>query len=146
MGLPRWLFPYNPNIEDVAGAVQELIKQGKVKHFGLSQAGEATIRRAHKVQPVAAVQNEYAYWTRDPEIEVLAACEALGIGFVPWSPLGMGYLTGKSTTPIEGLHQTLDLRATAVFPDSRKRTSRRTVRSSTRWPGWVSGMAQRRVR
>ncbi len=100
----------------MAGAVQELIKQGKVKHFGLSQAGEATIRRAHAVHPVAAVQNEYAYWTRDPEIEVLAACEALGIGFVPWSPLGMGYLTGKSTTPIEGLHQTADLRATARFP------------------------------
>jgi aryl-alcohol dehydrogenase-like predicted oxidoreductase len=103
-------------IEDVAGAVQELITQGKVKHFGLSQAGEATIRRAHKVQSVAAVQNEYAYWTRDPEIEVLATCEALGIGFVPWSPLGMGYLTGKKTTPIEDLDPTVDLRAKARFP------------------------------
>lgn len=103
-------------IEDVAGTVADLIKQGKVLHFGLSQAGEATIRRAHKVQPVAAVQNEYAYWTRDPEIEVLAVCEELGIGFVPWSPMGMGYLTGKSTTPIEELDQKLDLRASARFP------------------------------
>ena len=103
-------------IEDVAGTVGDVIKQGKVKHFGLSQAGEATIRRAHQVQPVAAVQNEYAYWTRDPEIEVLAVCEELGIGFVPWSPLGMGYLTGKSTTPMEGLDQKLDLRASAKFP------------------------------
>ena len=102
-------------IEDVAGTVQQLIAQGKVRHFGLSQAGEATIRRAHRVQPVSAVQNEYSFWTRDPEVEVLAACEALGIGFVPWSPLGMGYLTGKSTTPIEGLHAR-DLRKTARFP------------------------------
>ena len=103
-------------IEDVAGTVQNLIKQGKVRHFGLSQAGEATIRRAHKVQPVSAVQNEYAYWTRDPEIEVLAVCEELGIGFVPWSPLGMGYLTGKSTTPIEQLDPKVDLRASGRFP------------------------------
>ena len=103
-------------IEDVAGTVQDLIKQGKVVHFGLSQAGEATIRRAHSVLPVAAVQNEYAYWTRDPEIEVLAVCEELGIGFVPWSPLGMGYLTGKSTTPIEQLDPKGDLRASAKFP------------------------------
>ena len=103
-------------IEDVAGTVQDLIKQGKVRHFGLSQAGEATIRRAHKVQPVSAVQNEYAYWTRDPEIEVLAVCEELGIGFVPWSPLGMGYLTGKSTTPIDQLDPKADLRAQAKFP------------------------------
>lgn len=102
-------------IEDVAGTVQDLIKQGKVGHFGLSQAGEATIRRAHKVLPVTAVQNEYSYWTRDPEIEVLAACEELGIGFVPWSPLGMGYLTGKSTTPIEELDPK-DMRASAKFP------------------------------
>ncbi len=84
-------------IEDVAGAVQELIKQGKVKHFGLSEAGGATIRRAHAVQPVAAVQNEYSVWTRDPEHEVLPTCEKLGIGFVPWSPLGMGYLPGTIT-------------------------------------------------
>ena len=103
-------------IEDVAGTVQDLIKQGKVKHFGLSQAGEATIRRAHKVQAVAAVQNEYSYWTRDPEIEVLDVCEELGIGFVPWSPLGMGYLTGKVTTSIEERDPKHDLIASARFP------------------------------
>jgi aryl-alcohol dehydrogenase-like predicted oxidoreductase len=84
-------------IEDVAGAVQELIREGKVRHFGLSAAGGATIRRAHKVQRVAAVQNEYSVWTRDPELEALPTCEELGIGFVPWSPLGMGYLTGTIT-------------------------------------------------
>lgn len=87
----------NVPIEDVAGAVKDLIREGKVKHFGLSEAGGATIRRAHAVQPVAAVQNEYPVWTRDPEHEVLPTCEELGIGFVPWSPLGMGYLTGKVT-------------------------------------------------
>lgn len=82
-------------IEDVAGAVKELIREGKVLHFGLSEAGPKTIRRAHAVQPVTAVQNEYSFWTRDPEPAVLSACDELGIGFVPWSPLGMGYLAGK---------------------------------------------------
>jgi aryl-alcohol dehydrogenase-like predicted oxidoreductase len=82
-------------IEDVAGAVKDLIHAGKVKHFGLSEAGANTIRRAHAVQPVAAVQSEYSIWTRDPEPEVLPICEELGIGFVPWSPLGQGFLTGK---------------------------------------------------
>ena len=82
-------------IEDVAGAVKELIQAGKVKHFGLSEAGVRTIRRAHAVQPVAALQSEYSLWTRDPEPEVLPTCEELGIGFVPWSPLGQGFLTGK---------------------------------------------------
>lgn len=82
-------------IEDVAGTVRELVDQGKVKHFGLSEASAATIRRAHAVLPVAAVQSEYSIWTRDPEPEVLPACEELGIGFVPWSPLGQGFLTGK---------------------------------------------------
>jgi len=96
-------------IEDVAGAVQELIREGKVRHFGLSGAGAATIRRAHKVQPVTAVQNEYSVWTRDPEPEVLPTCEELGIGFVPWSPLGMGYLTG-TVTPLM-VHGPADLRA-----------------------------------
>jgi aryl-alcohol dehydrogenase-like predicted oxidoreductase len=81
-------------IEDVAGTVQDLIKEGKVREFGLSGVGAATIRRAHAVQRVAAVQNEYSVWTRDPEGEVLAICEELGIGLVPWSPLGKGYLTG----------------------------------------------------
>lgn len=82
-------------IEDVAGAVKELIQQGKVKHFGLSEAGAQTIRRAHAVQPVTAVQSEYSLWTRDPEPEILPTCKELGIGFVPWSPLGQGFLTGK---------------------------------------------------
>jgi aryl-alcohol dehydrogenase-like predicted oxidoreductase len=82
-------------IEDVAGAVKDLIAQGKVKHFGLSEAGVRTIRRAHAVQPVTAVQSEYSLWTRGPEAELLPALEELGIGFVPFSPLGRGFLTGK---------------------------------------------------
>jgi aryl-alcohol dehydrogenase-like predicted oxidoreductase len=82
-------------IEDVAGAVKELIEQGKVKHFGMSEAAAMTIRRAHRVQPVTAVQSEYSLWTRGPEAEVLPTLEELGIGFVPYSPLGKGFLTGK---------------------------------------------------
>lgn len=85
----------NVPIEDVAGAVKELIEQGKVKHFGLSEAGVQTIRRAHAVQPVTALQSEYSLWTRTPEKEVLPILEELGIGFVPYSPLGRGFLTGK---------------------------------------------------
>src|SRR5436305_13005671 len=82
-------------IEDVAGAVKDLIRQGKVKHFGLSEAGVRTIRRAHAVQPVAALQSEYSLWWREPEVEVIPTLEELGIGFVPFSPLGKGFLTGK---------------------------------------------------
>jgi aryl-alcohol dehydrogenase-like predicted oxidoreductase len=82
-------------IEDVAGAVKDLIREGKVKHFGLSEAAAGTIRRAHTVQPVTAVQSEYSLWTRGPEAEVLPTLEKLGIGFVPYSPLGKGFLTGK---------------------------------------------------
>jgi aryl-alcohol dehydrogenase-like predicted oxidoreductase len=82
-------------IEDVAGAVKDLIREGKVKHFGLSEAGVQTIRRAHAIQPVAALQSEYSLWWRQPEREVLPALETLGIGFVPFSPLGKGFLTGK---------------------------------------------------
>jgi aryl-alcohol dehydrogenase-like predicted oxidoreductase len=82
-------------IEDVAGTVQELIRQGKAKHFGLSEAGVQTIRRAHAVQPVAALQSEYSLWTRSPEKDVIPALEELGIGFVPFSPLGKGFLAGK---------------------------------------------------
>jgi aryl-alcohol dehydrogenase-like predicted oxidoreductase len=82
-------------IEDVAGAVKDLIKEGKVKHFGLSEAAAKTIRRAHAVQPVTAIQSEYSIWTRGPEVEVLPVLEQLGIGFVPYSPLGRGFLTGK---------------------------------------------------
>jgi aryl-alcohol dehydrogenase-like predicted oxidoreductase len=96
-------------IEDVAGAVSELITEGKVRHFGLSEASAATIRRAHTVHPVTAVQSEYSLWTRDPEAEVLPALAELGIGFVPFSPLGKGFLTGTvtATTFPEG-----DIRAT----------------------------------
>jgi aryl-alcohol dehydrogenase-like predicted oxidoreductase len=85
----------NVPIEDVAGAVKDLIRQGKVKHFGLSEAGVQTIRRAHAVQPVTALQSEYSLWWREPEAEVIPTLEELGIGFVPFSPLGKGFLTGK---------------------------------------------------
>src|ERR1700731_4844096 len=87
----------NVPIEEVAGAVKELIQQGKVKHFGLSEAGVQTIRRAHKVQPVTALQSEYSLWWREPEAEIIPTLEELGIGFVPFSPLGKGFLTGKIT-------------------------------------------------
>ncbi len=104
----------NVPIEDVAGAMADLVKDGKIKHYGLSAAGAATIRRAHKEFPVTAVQNEYSFWTRDPEHEVLPVCEELGIGLVAWSPLGMGYLSGK----IKPGHQfnNDDMRFTASFP------------------------------
>jgi aryl-alcohol dehydrogenase-like predicted oxidoreductase len=88
-------------IEDVAGAVKDLIQQGKVKHFGLSEAGAQTIRRAHAVQPVTALQSEYSLWWREPEQEILPTLEELGIGFVPFSPLGKGFLTGKITADTE---------------------------------------------
>jgi len=108
-------------IEDVAGAVKELIQKGKVKHFGLSEASARTIRRAHAVQPVTAVQNEYSVWTRDPEAEVLPTCEELGIGFVPWSPLGQGFLSGK-VGPSMTFDRVTDLRATfpRFTPEARK--------------------------
>jgi aryl-alcohol dehydrogenase-like predicted oxidoreductase len=105
----------NVPIEDVAGAVKDLIQEGKVRHFGLSEAGGATIRRAHAVLRVTAVQNEYSVWTRDPEHEVLPTCEELGIGFVPWSPLGMGYLTG-TITPSTQFDPNSDLRVSYSFP------------------------------
>src|SRR5271154_6943064 len=85
----------NVPMEDVAGTVRDLIREGKVKHFGLSEAGVQSIRRAHAVQPVAALQSEYSMWWREPEKEILPMCEELGIGFVPFSPLGKGFLTGK---------------------------------------------------
>lgn len=88
----------NVPIEEVAGAVKDLIAEGKVKYFGLSEAGANTIRKAHAVQPVTAVQNQYSIWTREPEAEVLPVCEELGIGFVPWGPLGTGFLTGAIDT------------------------------------------------
>lgn len=90
----------DPNVpmEDVAGTVRDLIREGKVKHFGLSEAGVQSIRRAHAVQPVTALQSEYSLWWREPEKEILPTCEELGIGFVPFSPLGKGFLTGKIDT------------------------------------------------
>lgn len=90
-------------IEEVAGVVKDLVAAGKVRHFGMSEAAASTIRRAHAVHPVTAIQSEYSLWPRDPEAEVLPLCAELGIGFVPWSPLGAGYLTGKidASTPID---------------------------------------------
>ena len=98
-------------IEDVAGAVKDLIGAGKVKHFGMSEAAAATIRRAHAVQPLTAVQSEYSVWWRHPEEEVLAVCEELGIGFVPFSPLGKGFLTG-TITPSTSFEAGNDIRGT----------------------------------
>ncbi len=108
-------------IEDVAGAVKDLIREGKVKHFGLSEASAKTIRRAHAVQPLTAVQSEYSLWTRDPEAEVLPTVEELGIGFVPWSPLGQGFLTGKVDLTMT-FDTSSDLRATfpRFTPEARK--------------------------
>ncbi|RBP03270.1 aryl-alcohol dehydrogenase-like predicted oxidoreductase [Roseiarcus fermentans] len=110
----------NVPIEDVAGAVGELIAAGKVKHFGLSEPSAETIRRAHRVQPVAAVQSEYSLWWRAPEADVLPACESLGIGFVPFSPLGRGYLTGAidETTTFGGNDNRVDL--PRFTPEARK--------------------------
>src|SRR3954468_19759859 len=109
-------------IEEVAGAVKELIEQGKVKHFGLSEAGVEIIRRAHAIQPVAALQSEYSLWWREPEAEILPTLEELGIGFVPFSPLGKGYLTGKidETTTFDAS----DFRNTVprFSPENRKAT------------------------
>jgi aryl-alcohol dehydrogenase-like predicted oxidoreductase len=110
----------NVPIEDVAGAVKDLIAEGKVKHFGLSEAGASTIRRAHAVQPLTAIQSEYSLWWRQPETEVLPACEELRIGFVPFSPLGRGYLTGKidETTTFGGNDNRVDL--PRFTPEARK--------------------------
>src|SRR5438034_9039825 len=107
-------------IEDVAGAVKELIRAGKVKHFGLSEAGVQTIRRAHAVQPLTALQSEYSLWWRKPEEEVLPTLEELGIGFVPFSPLGRGFLTGKMNE--NAVFDSTDLRNTLprITPEARK--------------------------
>lgn len=102
-------------IEDVAGAVADLIRDGKVRHFGLSEAGAATIRRAYAVQPLAAVTNEYSVWTRDPEREVIPVCEELGIGLSPWSPTGEGFLSG-TVTDATRLDPKTDIRASYKFP------------------------------
>jgi aryl-alcohol dehydrogenase-like predicted oxidoreductase len=107
-------------IEDVAGAVQELIKEGKVKHFGLSEASAQTIRRAHAVQPVTAVQSEYSLWWRRPEEAVLPTLEELGIGFVPYSPLGKGFLTGKIDENTRLENSDLRSRIPRFAPENRK--------------------------
>lgn len=110
----------NVPIEEVAGTVKGLIEQGKVKHFGLSEAGAQTIRRAHSVYPVTAVQSEYSVWTRDPEQNgVLRACEELGIGFVPFSPLGAGFLTGKIGTTTEFDSTDFRTRSPRFTPEAR---------------------------
>ena len=138
----------NVPIEDVAGAVKDLIQQGKVKHFGLSEAAAQTIRRAHAVQPVTALQSEYSLWWRRPEAEVIPALEELGIGLVPYSPLGKGFLTGKidASTAFDST----DFRNSIprFNPDARKAnqalvdlleqdrsSGRRRLRRRSRWPG-----------
>jgi aryl-alcohol dehydrogenase-like predicted oxidoreductase len=105
----------DPNIpiEEVAGTLKDLINEGKILHYGLSEAGASTIRKAHAIHPVAAVQNQYSIWTREPELEVLPICEELGIGFVPWGPLGTGFLTGTIDTNTK-FDSATDLRAS--FP------------------------------
>jgi len=110
----------NVPIEDVAGAVKDLIREGKVKHFGLSEAGVQIIRRAHAIQPVTALQSEYSLWWREPEAEILPALEELGIGFVPFSPLGKGFLTGKMDT--NTTFDSKDFRSTVprLSPENRK--------------------------
>ena len=123
-------------IEDVAGAVKDLIREGKVRHFGLSEAGVQTIRRAHAVQPVAAVQSEYSLWWRKPEEEVLPALEELGIGFVPFSPLGKGFLTGK-----------IDERTTFDSSDFRNIVPRFTAenpKANLAFVDWLTRFAERK--
>jgi len=110
----------NVPIEDVAGAVRDLIREGKVKHFGLSEAGVQTIRRAHAVQPVTALQNEYSLWWRRPEAEVLPLLEELGIGLVPYSPLGKGFLTGKMSEDTKFASSDIRNVIPRFTPDARK--------------------------
>lgn len=126
----------NVPIEDVAGTVKDLIKEGKVKHFGLSEAGAKTIRRAHAVQPVTALQSEYSLWWREPEAEILPTLEELGIGFVPFSPLGRGFLTGKidENTPFDKS----DFRNTSprFMPEARK--------ANQAFVQWIGNVAQKK--
>lgn len=127
----------NVPIEDVAGTVKDLIREGKVKYFGLSEAGADTIRRAHKVQPVTAVQNQYAIWTREPEHSVIPTCEELGIGFVPWGPLGTGFLAGKISAD-DTFDPKTDLRAS--FP----RFSKENLQANMPLVSMLNGMAERK--
>jgi len=123
-------------IEEVAGAVKDLIRDGKVKHFGLSEAGVQTIRRAHAVQPVTALQSEYSLWWREPEKEVLPTLEELGIGFVPFSPLGKGFLTGKidDTTPFDPTD----------FRNTVPRFSEENRRANLAFVAWLKAFAERK--
>ena len=133
----------NVPIEDVAGTVKELIRQGKVRHFGLSEAGVRNIRRAHAVQPVAALQSEYSLWWREPEEAIIPTLEELGIGFVPFSPLGKGFLTGA----IDAEHDVRPATTSATpFPALRRRPARRTRRWSMRSAGSRPRRRRRRRR
>lgn len=125
----------NVPIEDVAGTVKDLIQEGKVKYFGLSEAGADTIHRAHKVQPVTAVQSQYAIWTREPEHSVIPTCEELGIGFVPWGPLGTGFLAGKISAD-DTFDPKTDLRAT--FP----RFTKENLKANMPLVSMLNGMAK----
>lgn len=127
----------NVPIEDVAGTVADLIAQGKVRYFGLSEAGAETIRRAHKIHPVTAVQNQYAIWTRQSEHSVIPTCEELGIGFVPWGPLGTGFLAGK-ISPEDTFDPQTDLRAT--FP----RFTKENLQANMPLVAMLNGMAERK--
>jgi aryl-alcohol dehydrogenase-like predicted oxidoreductase len=125
----------NVPIEDVAGAVKDLIREGKVRHFGLSEAGVQTIRRAHAVQPVTALQSEYSLWWREPEAEVLPALEELGIGFVAFSPLGKGFLTGKIDE-----HTTFD---SSDFRNIVPRFTPENRKANLAFVGWLTKFAER---
>src|SRR2546423_8858926 len=126
----------DPNlpIEETVGAMAELVEQGKVRHIGLSEAAPATIRRAHAVHPIAAVQTEYSLWTRDPEAEVLPTCRELGIGFVPYSPLGRGFLSGRFSSPEE-----LD---EGDFRQRRPRFTRQNLKANQRIAAKVAEIAE----
>ena len=127
----------NVPIEDVAGTVKDLIREGKVTHFGLSEAGVATIRRAHAVQPVAALQSEYSLWWREPEKEVLPALEELGIGFVPFSPLGRGFLAGKIDE-----HTSFD---SSDFRNTLPRFAPENRKANRAFVDWLSAFAERKT-
>ena len=114
-------------IEDIAGAVKDLIQAGKVKHFGLSEAGAKTIRRAHAVQPVTALQSEYSLWWREPEAEIIPTLEELGIGFVPFSPLGKGFLTGARSTRTRSLTRTISAISSRASREENRRANQALV-------------------